>query len=263
MNSTTPEHITFDGFNTPAISHGFFGRRGGISTGVYRSLNCGQGSGDDPQLVSKNRIRVAKTIKIEPQFLLSLYQKHSNQVVVVDTAWTEEERPPADGMITSRPGIGLGILTADCAPVLFHDAHIGMIGAAHAGWRGAVTGVLEQTVQTMLNHGADLARIQAAIGPSISQANYEVGDDFYSAVMRIHADGDPFFTPADQDAKRQFDLLAFIQHRLALMNLDAVHSTNICTYDSHSYFSYRRSQFEREPDYGRNISVIAMPHNQG
>lgn len=253
----TLEILTSDDLR--GVRHGFFTRRGGVSTGVYAGLNCGQGSSDQRQAVAINRSRAAEAMGVEPDNLLSLHQHHSADVVVAgDGPWSE--RPKADGIVTSRPGLALGILTADCAPVLFADADAGVIGAAHAGWRGARGGVLEATIEAMLGEGAALASIAAVIGPTISQRNYEVGEDFFETF----ADEDPeqarFFANGAAPGKYMFDLPGYVLWRLRRAEIGAASWIRSCTYaEPDRFYSFRRATHLGEPDYGRLISAIALP----
>ena len=236
------------------ITHGFFGRQGGVSTGLYDSLNVGVGSGDKPDAVARNRTLVAATLGAE--HLLSCYQVHSASVVPVEAPWSE--RPQADAMVTDRPRMGLCILTADCTPVLFADAEAGVIGAAHAGWKGALGGVLEATVTAMTNLGAERSRIHAAIGPTIGQASYEVGPEFRDAFMS-GAPGSEVLFQAGKGDRFQFDLPGFVRQRLDAVGIGAVtdvgHDT--CAMED-DYFSNRRRNHRGEADYGRNGSVILL-----
>jgi polyphenol oxidase len=241
--------------NLPGIGHGFFGRTGGVSEGIFESLNCGPGSGDDPAHVAENRRRVREALGAEA--LNTLYQVHSANVATVIEAWTQG--PQADGMATSVPGIALGILTADCAPVLFADAEARVIGAAHAGWKGALGGVLEATLAAMERLGAARGRIAAAIGPCISQVNYEVGPEFLARFLAeddSHAD---FFVPSDRTGHHHFDLEGFAAARLKRAGVDKVERLAACTYaNAAEFFSYRRTTHRGEPDYGREISAIVL-----
>lgn len=237
------------------IAHGFFGCTGGVSTGIYESLNCGPGSNDDPQAVAQNRSRVAEALGAHS--LASLSQVHSAIVhVVTDT----QDRPQGDAMVTKTPGLALGILTADCAPVLFADAQAGVIGAAHAGWKGAIGGVLEACVAAMEELGADKSRIQAAIGPCIAQADYEVGFEFRDQFLthgglRMRR----FFVPSGQEGHYRFDLEGYAAFRLETCGIGATHKMGVSTYPpDNGYFSYRRTTHRGESDYGRQISAIAL-----
>ncbi len=237
--------------------HGFFTRRGGASSGVYAGLNCGPGSSDQRAAVTLNRSRVAAALGVAPERLLSLHQTHSTDVVVADPeGWTE--RPRADAAVTATPGIALGILTADCAAVLLHDPDARVVGAAHAGWRGALDGVLEATLAAMENLGARREAIRAAIGPTISQRAYEVGPEFFDRFLAEEAGYDRFFVPGAGDRLR-FDLPGFVLARLREAGVGEAAWIGACTHsDPERFFSYRRSTQAREPDYGRLISAIRL-----
>lgn len=237
--------------------HGFFTRRGGASSGVYAGLNCGPGSFDQREAVAVNRARVAAALDVEPDRLLSLHQTHSAEVVVAGPeGWTE--RPRADAAVTATPGIALGVLTADCAPVLLHDPQARVIGAAHAGWRGALDGVLEATVAAMENLGARREAIRAAVGPTISQRAYEVGPEFFDLFLAEEAGYDRFFAPGDGDRLR-FDLPGFVLTRLREAGVGEAAWIGACTHsDPERFFSYRRATQAGEPDYGRLISAIRL-----
>ena len=239
----------------PGIAHGFFGRDGGVSTGVYGSLNCGPGSRDESAAVTVNRARVVAALAPGAR-LVSLAQIHSPHVHTVGADWDFTTRPEGDGMATAVPGIALGVLTADSAPVLFADAEAGVIGAAHAGWKGAVAGVLENTVAAMEKLGATSGRITAAIGPAISQANYEVGEDLRA---RFGADDARFFAPSDRAGHFRFDLPGYVRKRLAQAGVGQVQDLALCTYPpANGFFSYRRTTHLGEADYGREISAIIL-----
>ena len=247
------------GLNAPGIAHGFFGREGGASHGIYASLNCGPGSKDDPGAVAENRRRVADALAPEVR-LISLSQVHS-PIVHTLPPWGREDgkRLEGDGMVTAMPGLGLGILTADCAPVLFADAEAGVIGAAHAGWKGALGGVLEATLEAMEKLGAVRGRISAAIGPSISQKNYEVGADFRDRFLEAGVKDQRFFLPSDREGHFRFDLPGYVLHRLTQAGTGSVESLGICTYPAENgFFSFRRTTHAGEPDYGRQISAIVL-----
>lgn len=236
--------------------HAFFTRKGGASSGVFRGLNCGPGSADQNEVVTMNRARVASAMGVPPERLLSLRQVHSTVVVVVDgEAWSE--RPEADAAVTREPGLGIGILTADCAPILFRDGAAGVIGAAHAGWRGALEGVIEATVEKMIALGARREDIRAAIGPTISQRAYEVGPEFFDRFRAEEAGYERFFVPGRGD-RLLFDLPGFALGRLRAAGIEAEWIGH-CTYsDEVRYFSFRRATHAGEPDYGRLISVIRL-----
>ena len=241
----------------PGVRHGFFTRRGGASSGIYAGLNCGPGSNDQREAVAMNRARVAAALDVDPARLLSLHQFHSTEVVVAgDEGWAE--RPRADAAVTDRPGIALGILTADCAPVLLHDPEAGVIGAAHAGWRGALDGVLEAVLEAMEGLGASVPRVHAAVGPTISQAAYEVGPEFLDRFLVEEAGYDRFFIPGRDDRLR-FDLPGFVLARLRVAGVAEAGWIGACTHgDPARFFSYRRSTPAGEPDYGRLISAIRL-----
>jgi YfiH family protein len=260
LRSKTPDATTADALAAlPGIRHGFFGRRGGVSRGIYASLNCGPGSRDDPEAVAANRARVAGELGVEAAGLVSAFQMHGPDVCVVDAPWGRHDRPRLDGMVTRRPGVALGVLAADCGPVLFADADAGVIGAAHAGWRGALTGVLEATVAAMEGLGARRSRIAAALGPCIHQPSYEVGPDFPAPFLDEDPASARFFAPGDRDGHRQFDLPGYIVARLEALGLAAVESLGVDTYaQEERLFSYRRATHRGEDGYGRNISAIVI-----
>ncbi len=241
------------------VRHGFFTREGGVSSGIYNGLNCGFGSNDDADSVRRNRTHVACALGLTPDRLVTVYQVHSPDVVSVDTPWTPDDAPKADAMVSARPGVALGILTADCAPVLFADRDNGVIGAAHAGWRGALGGVCAATVKAMEDLGAKAESIDAAIGPTISHKNYEVGPEFRDAFLAEDQAYDAYFDTSSRDSHFMFDLPAFLENRLGHLNLHSVENTNLCTYaDETGFFSYRRATHRKEPDYGRQISAITL-----
>ena len=240
------------------VGHGFFTRHGGVSRGGYASLNCGLGSKDDPAAVAENRVRVTSFLKA--RVLLTAHQVHSATAVVVDKAWSTDERPRADAIVTTTPGLALGVLTADCAPVLFADAQAGVIAAAHAGWRGAIGGILEAALAAMQQLGANLSRIQAAVGPCIGQQAYEVGFEFEQEFLARDPDSGKFFARPDTDpgARPHFHLSKYVAHRLTRAGI-ATAELAPCTYaEAGLFFSYRRSQALKEADYGRQISAIVL-----
>jgi hypothetical protein len=241
------------------VRHGFFGRQGGVSSGIYASLNCGPGSGDNPDAVRENRNRALEALlQGDSGELATLYQVHSARTLTVETVWPAEERPQADSMVTNRPGIALGILTADCAPVLFADPVARVIGAAHAGWKGALSGVTNSVLAAMEKLGAHRARIAASIGPCISQAAYEVGPEFRDRFLVADSQHARFFAPGTA-ARWQFDLPGFLRHRLTACGVGSVEDLACCTYEQESaFFSYRRATHRKEPDYGRQLSAIAL-----
>jgi polyphenol oxidase len=240
------------------IRHAFFTREGGVSNGLYESLNAGIGSDDDPAKVTENRARMARALGVTPERFLTAYQIHSPDVVVAKTPWTSDSRPRADAIVTHVPGLAIGVSTADCGPVLFADPKARIIGAAHAGWRGAVAGVLEATLAEMERLGADRGRIVAAIGPTISQRNYEVGTDLLEQFTKADPANAQFFT-AGRPGHAQFDLPGFIAKRLARAGIAQAEDLGACTYaDPQLFYSFRRTTHRREPDYGRHVSAIAL-----
>jgi len=244
---------------SPGIVHGFFTREDGVSQGLYASLNGGLGSSDDPAAVVENRARMAIFLGIEPSKLLSLYQIHSADCVTVTDAWSLNQRPRADAMVTNSPGIALGIGTADCGPLLFADLDAGVIGAAHAGWKGAFYGVIESTIEAMEKLGAIRSRIVAVLGPTISQSAYEVGPEFRATFLETDAQSQHFFTPANESGKCHFDLPAYIVDRLTKARVGTIENLALCTYaDETRFFSYRRATHRKEADYGRLIAAIAL-----
>ena len=241
----------------PGIAHGFFGREGGVSSGLYDSLNCGPGSMDGRDSVRENRRRVAAMLDAEAR-LVSLAQIHSPFVHVVGPDWDTDTHPEGDGLATATSGLALGILTADCGPVLFADAEAGVIGAAHAGWKGALGGVLEATIAAMESLGAVKARIAAAIGPCISGANYEVGEDFRARFLESQPGHARFFKPG-KPGHCHFDLEGYVAERLAELGLRSIEPLGVCTYPAENgFFSFRRTTHAGEPDYGREISAILL-----
>ena len=250
----TLEILTSDQLD--GVRHGFFTRRGGVSSGVFRGLNCGLGSSDQAEAVRINRSRVAQAMQVDDDALISVHQVHSPNVVTVEA--TMLDRPKADAMVTATPSLVLTILTADCQPVLFSDPDAGVVGAAHAGWRGALDGVLEATVDAMIALGAQRDGIKAVIGPSISQRAYEVGPEFFDQFLDDDPDNARFFAEG-QDDRMQFDLPAFGLHRLRSAGIAAAQWTRHCTYhDPDRFYSYRRATHAGEADYGRLISAIRL-----
>jgi YfiH family protein len=241
------------------IRHGFLTRRGGVSDGLYASLNCGLGSKDDQGAVVENRARALRHAGLEPDSLSTAYQVHSARVAVVDETWNESARPQVDGLATRTRGKSLGILTADCVPVLFADPEAGVIGAAHAGWKGAIGGVLQETVATMERLGAERARIQAGIGPAIAQKSYEVGPEFPQPFIDRDRANARFFTTSARCRHFMFDLVGFVEKELKALDLGgvAVAGHDTCA-ETEDFFSYRRTTLAKEPDYGRQISVIGL-----
>jgi YfiH family protein len=239
------------------VRHGFFTREGGVSEGIYASLNCGLGSGDDTDKVTTNRGRVAAAVDLKA--VITAYQIHSPTVVEVDKPWTREQAPRADAMVTTQPGIALGILTADCAPVLFADRKVRVVGAAHAGWRGAITGVLDATVAAMARHGARPESMVAAVGPCIAQASYEVGPEFPAPFLAEDPPNAGFFKPSARAGHFMFDLSGYVARRLRKLGISTVTAlSNDTCREEDRFFSYRRACLRGDKDYGRGISVIAL-----
>ncbi|MEI2383632.1 peptidoglycan editing factor PgeF [Breoghania sp. JC706] len=243
----------------PGIGHGFFTRNGGVSEGVYASLNIGLGSDDERSRVQENRSRIARSFELAPDRLVSLYQHHSADAVTVREPWAPGEGPKADAMVTDEPGILLGIATADCGPVLFADPEARVVGAAHAGWRGALTGVLEATIEAMVALNAERDRIIAVLGPTISAAAYEVSAEFVERFREDHEGNAIYFKPNDKPGHAQFDLPAYIVDRLGRAGIARASSLGRCTYgEEENFFSYRRMTHRGEGDYGRQISAICI-----
>jgi polyphenol oxidase len=241
------------------IQHRFFTRRGGVSSGLYSSLNCGYGSGDAPEKVGENRARAMAALDLAADKLVTCHQIHSPEVVVVETPWRREDNPKADALVTMKRGVALGILTADCTPVLFADASAGIIGAAHAGWRGALAGIVEATVDAMERLGARRGQIRAVLGPMIRQDNYEVGPDLIARFRDEDSASDPFFRPAAREGHALFDLAGYIAARLRRADIRQVEDLGLCTYaDAARFFSFRRSTHRAEADYGRHVNAIAL-----
>ena len=252
--------IAADALKLDGISHGFFTREGGHSSGVFASLNCGMGSGDDRQTVARNRAIVAERLGVAPQALLSAYQVHSAEAALVTGPWPSEgERPKVDALVTRTPGVALGVLTADCGPVLFADLDAKVIGAAHAGWKGALTGITTSTLDLMEAEGARRSRITAVIGPMISQAAYEVGPEFPARFTDQDPSNARYFTPSARTGHAMFDLARYLEDRLRAEGVGNVVNLSLCTFsDERRFFSYRRATHRREKDYGRLISAIAL-----
>jgi YfiH family protein len=239
----------------PWVRHGFFTRQGGVSAGIFDSLNCGPGSGDDAASVAENRARVARELGVGD--LVTLWQVHSADVVIVDKPL--KDRPQADALVTAQPNLAIAVLTADCAPVLFASRKDKIVAATHAGWKGAVGGVLEATIERMKSVGVNPADISAAIGPCIGPKSYEVGADFLAPFLALDKANEKFFRKAEKSGHMMFDLPAYVAHRLRLAGITQIEDTRQDTLaDEKSYFSYRRSCIRGEKDYGRQISVIAI-----
>ncbi len=253
----TLDPVTAAPLKSPGISHAYFTRQGGVSTGIYQGLNVGNGSSDDPALIAENRRRAAGFFGIEPTHLMNPWQTHSSDVIVVDRPF-EDERPKADGIVTNTPGIAIGVLTADCGPILFADPQAKVIGAAHAGWKGAVGGVLENTIKTMETLGANRDNIVAVLGPSISQANYEVGPEFLDLFIGVSAMNLRWFSPSEKPTHFMFDLWGYTLERLQRAGV-AASCVDRCTYaEEDLFYSYRRTTHRKEPDYGRQLSALML-----
>ena len=239
------------------VAHGFLGRRGGVSIGATAGLNVGLGSADDPAAVAANR-RLAADAVLPGGRLVTAFQVHSADAVTVAEPWADDGRPHADALVTDRPGLLLGILTADCAPVLFADRDAGVVGAAHAGWKGAIGGVTDATIAAMERLGARRERIVAAVGPCIARASYEVDDGFLATFATADAANERFFATA-RAGHHQFDLEAYVIHRLAVAGLVRIEALGLDTYaDEARFFSFRRATHRGQADYGRQVSVIGL-----
>jgi YfiH family protein len=241
------------------LRHGFFTRSGGVSQGVYASLNGGTGSNDAPEQVAENRARMAAALGVAPERLLTAYQVHSPDVVVAEQPWSRDTRPRADAIVTRTPRLAVGVSTADCGPLLLADAEAGVVGAAHAGWRGALTGVVEATVAAMEELGARRAHIVAALGPTIRQPNYEVGPEFVERFLAADPANARFFVPAARAGHALFDLAGYIAQRVERAGIGDFEDLGLCTYaEPERFFSYRRTTRLGEPDYGRHVNAIAL-----
>ncbi len=249
--------ITVSELHTPGVAHGFFTREGGFSQGIFSSLNCGLGSGDNIEIVDKNRAKVASALGVSLNHLVSGYQVHGTDVAVVTGPL--ETRPKVDGMVSKTKGLALGILTADCAPILFADAQAGVIGACHAGWKGALHGIYRATVEAMEALEAKRENIIAVVGPTISQKSYEVGPDFCKHFLELDPAHEKYFIPSVKENHYMFDLPNYLTDALMRMGLGKVVDLGLCTYlDEQRFFSYRRATHRGESDYGRLISAIGL-----
>ncbi len=243
----------------PGLAHGFFGRGGGVSTGVYASLNGGIGSRDAPECVEENKARMAKRLGVAADRLLVPYQIHSADALAVSEPWAPDARPRCDGLATRTRGLALGVTGADCGMLLFVDASRGVIGAAHAGWKGALYGVIEATIAAMEGLGARRSDINVALGPMIDGESYEVGPEFVERFTTEHPSFDQFFAPSPKAGHSMFDLPAFIEMRVAQAGAASFENIRVSTYaNEESCFSYRRSVHRGEEDYGRLVSAIAL-----
>lgn len=252
-------HVRLDGLFGGRLRHGFFGRAGGVSTGIYASLNCGLGSRDDPAAVRENRNRALRAFGVPGVPLLTPYQVHSPRALVVREPWPDARPPEADALATDAPELAIGVLAADCVPALFADAEAGVIAAAHAGWKGALGGVLEAAVEAMASLGARPSRIVAALGPSIGAASYEVGPEFPAPFLARDPGWSDLFRPAPRAGYFLFDLPGYCLRRLRALSLRAAEASGHDTFASpERFFSYRRACHAGQTDYGRNLSAIAL-----
>ena len=255
---TTPKPVQSEYLKDKATTHGFFTRIGGASKGIYKGLNVGLGSDDERGIVLENRRRVAENMGVTDDKLMMVYQVHSSDVACADKPWTMENRPKLDAMVSSTPNLAIGVMTADCGPVLFQDAENSIVGAAHAGWKGATGGILENTISSMENIGAERKNIIAVLGPTISQKHYEVGPEFVENLLKLNTKNDTYFIPSINTDHAMFDLPQYILDRLKAEEVKASW-TGDCTYaDEKQFFSYRRKTHRNEADYGRQISVIKI-----
>lgn len=252
--------ITVSALNAlSAVRHGFFTRNGGVSDGIYASRNCGFGSGDDPQRVQANRNRCAAELEVPAEYVVTARQEHTTIVAVITEPFAPDQAPVADALVTTRPRLALGVLTADCAPVLLADGVAGVVAAVHAGWKGALTGILDNTVAEMVTLGARPERIVAGIGPCIAQRSYEVGPEFPAPFLAEAADNDRFFANSRREGYFMFDLPGYVARKLARLKVGEVMPTPCDTLrEQDRFFSYRRSVLQGEPAYGRMLSAIFL-----
>jgi YfiH family protein len=242
-----------------SVRHGFFTRKGGHSGGLFASLNCGFGSGDDKPTVAMNRAEVREQLGVASGKLLTAWQWHSADVIVADAPWDVLAPPKGDAIVTTKRGLAIAILTADCAPILFADPERGVIGATHAGWKGALAGVSDATIAVMEKNGARRDRITAIIGPTISQKVYEVGPDFAAPFIAEAPDNTDFFAPSTRHRHQMFDLPAYLKHRITRQGVGHVIDMGLCTYsDEDRFYSFRRATHRNEKNYGRQISAIVL-----
>ncbi len=241
------------------IRHAFFTRQGGVSQGIYESLNGGLGSQDAGDNVTENRTRMAAALGTTPDRLLTAFQIHSPDVAIVEQPWARDARPKADAVVTRVPGLAVAVTTADCGPILLADPDAGVVAAAHAGWRGALAGVIEATFEAMQRCGAERSRIIAALGPMIRQGNYEVGPDFIKSLQAADRANERFLRPATRPDHGLFDLPGYIAARLAAAGVSRIEDSGRCTYaEPEMFYSYRRATHRRETDYGRHVSAIVL-----
>lgn len=257
LNSEKPEPKTHALLASEGVRHGFFTRKGGVSLGLYKGLNAGSGSQDAPEAIAENRRRAAEFMNPRADAVVTPWQVHSPDAVIVDTPFNGE-KPKADGIVTATPGLVIGVVTADCGPILFSDPTAGVIGAAHAGWKGAMDGVLENTIAAMEKLGARRADICAVLGPSISQRNYEVGAEYMATFTAQASHFMRFFVPSARRDHFMFDLRAFTLHKLDAAGVQCAMTAD-CTYaDEENFYSYRRATHRKEPGYGRQLSAISI-----
>lgn len=256
-NQSSPQFVTSKRISELGFNHGFFTRKGGHSGGIFSTLNAGLGSGDNRENVEKNRKDICTALNVDIKNLATLHQIHSNQVFVANQG-ISNNRPEADGIVSNTKGVAIGVVTADCGPILFADRKNSVIGAAHAGWRGAFDGVLENTISAMEKLGAERSSISACLGPTISQTNYEVGPEFYARFLEKNTEHSRYFTPSGKPEHYLYNLHAFIMECLEQSGVNS-EDLGICTYaGDENYFSYRRTTHRNEKDYGRQISVIVL-----
>ena len=257
MNELNP--VRLDALKVDGVSHAFFTRVGGVSQGVYATLNGGVGSRDAPEAVAENRARMAAELEVAPAALLVPFQVHSSDVIAVEAPWTAENRPRCDGLVTATPGLALGVTGADCGMLLFADPRAKIIGAAHAGWKGALNGVVEATVAAMVSLGAKREAICAGLGPCIAQESYEVGPEFFAAFSKGDPGSQKFFVASVNQGRQMFDLHGYIADRARRAGLRRFEDSGLDTYaDAARFFSYRRTTHLTEPDYGRLVAAIAL-----
>lgn len=251
--------LTSSVLNNSSFKHAFFTRENGVSKGIYEGLNCGAGSNDDPADVIENKRRAATVLGVPADSLFTLYQIHSAEVITIDGDTDPNTRVKADAMVSKTPGAALGILTADCVPILFADAANKVIGAAHSGWKGSLANISANVINAMTELGAQRENIRAAIGPAIQQNSYEVGPEFSAPFLKVDADNQQFFNPSVRDGHQMFDLTGFVKKQLEGENIQAVDLINRDTCSEEDlFFSYRRMYHKKEADYGRQLSAIAL-----
>jgi hypothetical protein len=253
------QFLTAESLRLPGLAHGFFTRLGGASQGVYASLNGGAGSHDAPESITENRARAAAALGVAPERLAVPFQIHSPDAIAISELWPPGARPPCDALVTATPGLALGVTGADCGMILFADQRARVVGAAHAGWKGALTGVVEATVAAMERLGARRGDLVAALGPCIAHGSYEVGPEFVTAFAAAGEDTARYFTPSRREGHSMFNLNAYIAERAARAGVGRFEDLHLDTYaDERRFFSYRRATHRKEPDYGRLMSVILL-----